>query len=640
MNIVEVIPLSRAKVPEKLAYFTASETPVGSVVSVPLRSKSIHALVASVRPAEDLKLEIKKAPYEIRKLKKLKTINFFPATFMESAKKLSDYYCGSMGAIIEALSAESLLQNAGKVPAAETPQGRNLSRKLKREKVTIAVQGNDEDRYSAWRSLIRQEFAHKRSLVFYVPTIEDAENLSSTLGKGVEKYVYMLHASLPPKKILETWKNIAASDHAVAVVATAAFAALPRSDIESVIVERENGRGWISPKTPYLDFRRAIETLAHDNGQAVYLSDIILRLETLSRVENGQATEGSPFKSRSVSLAEDIFVDMKKTNSLAKTTENKKGKFRVISPELEKFLRLAREENDSVFLYTLRRGHSTMTVCDDCETVASCNRCGKPVVLYASRQGNFFMCQLCGEKRAADEACANCGGPWLSALGIGIDRVEEELKNIFGKTDIFKIDADSTTSEKQMSDTLAAFRSKPGSILLGTELALSRLRESVDFGAAISLDSLFSLPDFRISEKAMYTLCRLRALCRKRFLLQTRRPEEKVFGYASKGNIADFVRETIADRKHFGYPPFTTLVKITAEGEKNRIAKEMAAVREMAEPFDLEIFPAFTKSPRGKALIHGLLRFDTGLWPSSELVAKLRNLPANISIRVDPETLL
>ena len=78
MNIIRVIPLTRSKVASELSYFTAQDVSIGSIVSVPLRSKTIHAIVTDTRPGEDLKGDIKNAPFEIRKLGKVKATVFFP----------------------------------------------------------------------------------------------------------------------------------------------------------------------------------------------------------------------------------------------------------------------------------------------------------------------------------------------------------------------------------------------------------------------------------------------------------------------------------------------------------------------------------------------------------------------------------
>ncbi len=632
MNVITVIPLSRSKLASELSYFTSTEIPVGAIVTVPLRSKSIHAIVTKSRRAEDLKIEIKNAPFQIRKLTKVKATSFFPTGFIEACELLADFYATTVGTIIYSLVADTLLENASKItsPLAQPVQiGKNSSGH------TLVVQGDDPDRLSSWRSLIRQEFARKKSVAIYLPTIEDCRNLFNQLEKGIEGYIFTLHSDKTKKEILETWNTIAKTDHPVVVIATGQFCLLPRNEIETVIIDYENARGWIGARMPYLDLRLALEKIARQNHQTVILADNLLRVETLKRLDDGHLELGSPFKWRSISDAEDSLVDMK----AFKAVENR---HKIISPDLERLIERNRQDNTHLFIFTLRRGLATITTCDDCETVVTCRNCSAPVVLHTSPTSgkNFFMCHKCGERRTAEEVCVNCGGWRLTPLGIGIDRVKEEIRNRFPEVEIFQIDAGLTKSPKQIQEVLQKFRTRPGSILLGTELAISYLNEKIEHVAVTSLDTLFALPDFRIQEKIMYTLIRLRAQASRSIMIQTRKPQEKVFEYGLKGNLSDFYRQTSTEREQFSYPPFSILIKLSIEGKKEKIAEEMAVVQQNLTPYELDIFPAFTSTVRGNSIIHGLIKRESHAWPDPVLIAKLRSLPPGVLIKVNPESLL
>jgi primosomal protein N' len=171
-------------------------------------------------------------------------------------------------------------------------------------------------------------------------------------------------------------------------------------------------------------------------------------------------------------------------------------------------------------------------------------------------------------------------------------------------------------------------------------MTLSYLRDKIDHIAIASIDSLFALPDFRIQEKIMHTITRLRALATRTIQVQTRLPTEKVFEYAMKGNLSDFYRSTLEDRAAFKYPPFSILIKITIEGKKDSISEAMAKVQESLTPYQVDVFPAFTSTVRGSSVIHGLIKVETHSWPDPDLVAKLRALPPSVFIRIGPETLL
>jgi len=674
MNIITVIPLSKSKIAEELIYFTATDVPLGAVVTVPLRRKNIFAIVTKVEPVKDLKTDIKNAPFKIRKLDKIQSTVFFPPFFVEACKSIAGFYSTKIGAVINTVISNLILENVGKIAPPLPPQASfeitSNTNVLKTNQI-FAIQGDDTDRISSWRSLIRQEFANKRSVAIYLPTIEDGNLLFSALEKGIEGYIFCLNNNLSSKKFTSTWKTISETDHPVVVITTGSFSLLPRADIKTVIIEKENGRGWISQKSPYLDVRNAIITIAKLNNQTIYLADSMLRVETLNDVEKEIIEEGSPFKWRSVSLAKDFLIDMKIVKDSPKTVsqnviqnqneppvqfaninENdlvpldpkniREPRFKVLSSELKKLIMQNSEENTHLFIFSLRRGLSPITACDDCGNIVMCRQCKTTVVLHTSPETgkNYFMCHICGDRRSADETCITCDSWRLTPLGIGIDKVSEEIKKFFPKLDIFKIDADTTKTEKEIAETLAKFRAKPGSILLGTELAIQNFSEKIDHIAISSLDSLFSLPDFRIQEKIMYNLIRLRAQATRSILVQTRKAEQKVFEYGLKGNLGDFYHMSLGERKQFDYPPFSILIKITIEGKKDEIAITMADVAKFLEPQTIDIFPAFTSTVRGKSVIHGLIKIATHAWPDLELSNKLRSLPPNVMVKINPESLL
>jgi primosomal protein N' len=138
----------------------------------------------------------------------------------------------------------------------------------------------------------------------------------------------------------------------------------------------------------------------------------------------------------------------------------------------------------------------------------------------------------------------------------------------------------------------------------------------------------------------MYTLIRLRTVASRAVLVQTRQGGERVFDFGLKGNLSDFYHMVMEGRKKFDYPPFAVLVKVTLEGKKETIAKEMGELQALFLPHEVDVFPAFTATVRGASIIHGLMKIPAKQWPDPELVRKLRSLPPDVSVKVDPESLL
>lgn len=632
MYVIEIIPISRGIPSDSLSYFTSKEIGIGAIVTVPLRNKNINGIVISVKKAEDMKSEIKSAGFALKKIDKIKSIDFFTEAFMEMINEVAQYYATSTGAILNILVPKYIQENIGKLKSIK--DGKVIRKK---EALTVkekyAVQGDHEERYGTWKGLIRQEFAKKKSVMFVMPTIEDVEYAFELFEKGIEGYAFILHGSMTPKKILEVWNNIMSEKHPIVVITTGGFLSLPRDDIETIVVENESSRSYKIPRRPFLDIRNVCEIYANKRGIKIFFADSLLRIETLWRESEGEIVQASPFKFRSLSTASDRLIDMKQY-------KNTNSSFKILSDEVEELIVSTRDKSEHMIILATRKGLSPTTVCGDCQNIVLCNNCSSPVVLHESNSKNFFMCHRCGERRSTEEYCKVCGSWKLGTVGIGIDLVIEKIKSKFPDISIFKIDSDTTKTEKSAKSIVTKFKAKPGSILIGTEMMFQYMHDKVENSAIISLDSLFALPDFRIQEKILYLLIQMRSLTTKEFIVQTRKSDEKVFEYGLKGNMSDFYKISIEDRKKFDYPPFTTLIKITLEGAKDKIVKEMELAQDILDPFEVEVFPAFTHTVRGNFVLHGLIRLEGGKWPNDELNSKLRLLSPSIIVKVDPESLL
>ncbi len=253
---------------------------------------------------------------------------------------------------------------------------------------------------------------------------------------------------------------------------------------------------------------------------------------------------------------------------------------------------------------------------------------------------NLFVCNHCGERESAEKLCLHCGGWRLNPFGIGIEKIVDEVSVLFPKAKIFVMDKDHVSTHKQAVKTRDAFYDTPGGIMVGTEMALTYLNQKIENAVVVSIDSYFSIPDFQINEKIFHILLTMRALSKNNFLIQTRQENTKIFDYAVRGNLMDFYRDEIEDRKSIGYPPFTTYIKITLEGEKSTVKKEMQEILELMKPFELQVFDAWNPGNREKFSVHGLISLTSGKWPEEELLSKLRSIQPHAKVRIDPATLL
>ena len=636
MKLIGVIPIARGISKEKLSYFSAEDLPIGAIVSIPLRSKTSPAIVISSQDVLEEKANIKNGDFSLKKISKKKSAELFLPEFIETCHDASRYFAATTGAVLHSVVPSVILESLDKVTTNESP---------KKNKGTDAekfvLQADDEERFANYKSIIREEFAKGFSVFFCLPTIQEIKKAYDILPKGIEPYTFILHSGLGKKEILTTWNKILNEKHCVLILATSSFFSIPRTDIGTIIIDHESSRSFKSSHRPFLDTRHFAEKLSEKINARLILGDILLRTETIWRHKNNELYELYPLKFRSLTTSEQKIVDMRyKKDEESSGREKEETKFKVLSDSLLELIYNNQEENENMFIFAARRGLSPSTLCADCSTIVKCHSCESPVVLHTSTRGNFFLCHRCGERRDAHERCQQCSSWRLTTLGIGTELVENEILAKLPNVKIFRLDMDTVNTHKKACLLMEKFYSSPGSILIGTEMALPYIDDKVQNSAVVSIDSFFSLPDFRINERIINILLKIRSFTAKRFILQTRNAEATVFDYATKGNLADFYRDEISNRKQLEYPPFSTLIKITLTGDKELVIKEMERVQKMIEPHVIDVFPAFIPGLGGKFIMHGLIKIPRGQWFSEELLNKLRSLPPCFSVNVDPESLL
>ncbi|MDP2705363.1 MAG: hypothetical protein U1D31_00705 [Patescibacteria group bacterium] len=625
VHIIHCIPIARGIFRQHLSYFTTAEIPLGAVVKVPVRGRKMLALVVKKERASDLKTDIKRAAYVIKKIEKIETVSFFSKEFIESCEEAAHYFATTTGQVVSALVPKTILEHMSRV-----------SRPLQEGKTPITgerfiLQSGAEDRFANYKSLVREEFARGSSVFFCLPTIEDIKKAKNILEKGIEPYTLSIHTSMGTKELIKMWNAIVSEPHPVLIIATGTFLSIPRGDISTIVIERENSRSYKTQKRPIMDIRVFARLFAKLSGKRLILGDTLLRVETIFDYKNNEYLEIAHPKFRSVLHEHTEVISMK--------SKAVKGKFEIISDELAELIEKTKKNNERLFLFSVRKGIAPSIVCGDCGATVVSEQCGAPMILKRGERENVFFCPVCKEERSAKEICKQCGSWKLQALGVGIERIEEEIKERFPSVKLFRIDKDKTSTYKKAKEVSEKFENTPSSILLGTEMALLYL-SGVENAAVVSMDSLFSVPDFRINEKILYILLTMRDLVTKQFLIQTRNPQQLILDYAVKGNLIDFYRDEITIRKHLGYPPFSIIVKMSVRGRKNSVESMMKKMEAIFADKSPDVVSVFSPAPEKSYGLNMIMKIPRDKWPDEDILSKIRSLGPAIAVEVDPESIL
>jgi len=629
MKIANVTLISKGISNDTLSYFTTKEIEIGDIVSVPLRNRTIDAIVVSIETASSAKLKIRSSAYSLKKIKENKGSNFFLPELVKAFEETANFYASSVGSVINSIVPKTIFSNIKDFRFSPSSEKAKENKNLINE--TVVLQADNERRMISYKHIIRGEFARGKSIFICLPQITDIEEAKKELEKGIEEYTFILHSKISKSKLIPTWNKILEMEHPVLIIATGPFLSIPRKDIKTIILDKEGSSSYKIQTRPYIDIRTFVKFFAKHQEARLILGDVFLRPETIWQHREGETAELHPLQFRSLSDIKQEMVDMR-------TYKKIKDKFVIIGDELNDLIRHNIENNENLFILVARRGLSTTTICRDCGNIVSCPNCHTPLILHKKERQNIFTCHKCGYETDQTDKCQTCYSWKLTPLGVGIEGVEATIKKNFSKADIWKIDKDSTTIA-QAKEKINKFMSTPGSILIGTEMSLPHL-PNIDNTAIASIDSLFAIPDFRINEKIFRMLLKVRSLTSKHFIIQTRQFEEKIFDMILKGDILAFYKQEIKEREMLGYPPFNLFIKISYTGEKKRSENEMGKLTELLKKFEPIIFPAFAPESKGKHTIHLVIKMKPGKWPDQNLIEILSQILLPFKINVDPISLL
>ena len=625
MYVISVIPIARGLPHDFLSYLSATDLEIGSVIRITLRNQSAFGVVLSSRKASDARSEIRSSDFEYKKLEHPSPREVLPKALIEILPSLADYFATNVGSVLSTLAPKFLLSGSGNFD--EQPK---ISKQVSRCEV-FALQEDEDDRFAHYKSAIRERFARGGSVLLVAPSAEEAARISVFMKKGIEDRTMLFGVKKTAKEISSVWNATARAVYPVLIVATPSFFSVPRGDISLVIVERESSRTYKNQSRPYIDSRVVAERFAKASGADIIFGDIALRPELTERIDRGSVMEYAPLSMRSLSTAKTALIDMSREGG---------KKFSILSPEFETLIRVNKEKSELAFVFAGRKGLAGNTVCQDCGSALSCDRCSAALTLYGKDEKRFFLCNKCGRRFPAETVCPVCGSWRLQPLGIGTERVEEELKEKVPGLKIFRLDRTVATSTSRAKKIAEEWLATPGSVLVGTEFALPYISKSVDTVAVASLDALFALPDFRVEERVFNIILSLRSRAEKNILLQTRFPKRSVIEYGLSGNIAEYMRDEKVSRKKLNFPPYSTFIKVSYVGKRPEAESAIEEVKKIATPYTVDVFPALIATVKNQFIMHALVSLPAGKWVDEKLLASLRTLSPRYSVNVDPESIL
>lgn len=232
-------------------------------------------------------------------------------------------------------------------------------------------------------------------------------------------------------------------------------------------------------------------------------------------------------------------------------------------------------KQEQVLLFLNRRGFAPTLICHGCGWVARCQRCDANLVIHYDE--SLLRCHHCGKEQRLLNQCPACKTGVLMPLGLGTERVEKMLVELFADNVIVRLDRDSTQRKGSLENYLQQINQGQVDIILGTQmLAKGHHFPNVTLVAMVDVDSgLFSI-DFHAAEKLAQLIVQVsgragRAEKPGKVILQTRRPEHPLLTTLIKQGYNSFAQRALAERKEAGLPPFSYQALLRAQAVDEQV---------------------------------------------------------------------
>lgn len=610
MYLLKIIPIAKGLPENYFTYFYNEKISLGGLVEIKIRNRKILGIVNELEELKEKKLDVKSSQFTIKKIERVVMDNFLSEEIFKSISGSASLLGVKESEILENYLPDFLFENI------HILKDKKIQKENQNYQEEIYL-GDFEDRTQKYLEKIKTNKKENKSSLIFFPTINDLELTKKYLEKDSSIRNILSFYGGQTKKILnENLEKIKKEENLLILSTPSLFPIILKEKInlETIIIEKENSFNYFThTKKKQIDAREMIKKLAKDLNLNLVLGGNILSLETFKKATpfernektifpSGPATRKSEklfFSSLSdtqknnfeiISLAKDRIEKEEIENRTKKIKKEKNDKYSPVyfSHELIVKLEKIKLNKSKAFLFAKRKGLYTETICADCNTIFKCEKCDKPYTLFKKESGErVYICSNCKDKielkKSENLTCLNCGGWRMNTLGVGVEGIEENLKEIGFKT--FLLDSSNVKTKKDINKILESWQKEnSASILIGTDLALNFLEKEFvcDLGAIISLDSLFSIPEINIDEK-IFNIClemKERINSKEKIIIQTRLAEQNVWEYIKTGNIEGFLKEEIKTRKMLSLPPFSNILKWQLEKKEIKIKGEIEKILE------------------------------------------------------------
>ncbi len=505
---------------------------------------------------------------------------------------------------------------------------------------TILLHGvTGSGKTEVYMHLIEKVLKQDKTALVLVPEISLTPQLILRFNKRFPKLIAVLHSHLSDGERFDEWRKIEKGECKIVIGARSAVFA-PLKNLGIIILDEEHSDSYKQENNPKYQARKeAIKRSTYHNCPVI-LGSATPSLDSMARALKKRYEY--------VSITKRASGGDLPTISLVDMSEEAKNRHNILSRELEYKIIERLNKKEQVVLLLNRRGHSTIITCANCGFTYRCPYCD--ITLTYHKTNRHLRCHYCGYTKYVDDICPSCHEKSLNYYGLGTEKLEEYLKEVFPTAKVIRMDADTTTNKGVYEKIINDFQEGKYDILLGTQMVSKGLDfPNVSLVGIINADASLNIPEYKSNERSFALLTQAsgragRSNIKGEVVIQTFNIMHPILKCVLNHNYQAYFNYEMKIRKTLKYPPYYYLVQIKLKSRDfNLVSSEIKKAKNYLEKNISKESIVLGPSPANPFLINGIYHYeilikyrsDDKLIPALQELDKIYTIIPKVRLDID-----
>ena len=416
--------------------------------------------------------------------------------------------------------------------------------------------------------LINHYLSEGKTALLLVPEISLTIQTMNFFKNYFKENIAILHSSLSDREKYNEYLKIKRKDVRVVIgVRSAIFA--PLENLGVIIIDEEHSDTYneYSKNPKYSTKDIAIFRSEYNNAKLVLASATPL-------VKDYYLAE----KTKEYKLLKLLnkYNDLKLNIKIIDLKENKTLSY--FSKELKEKILEKLKKHEQVILFLNRKGYANYVMCSSCGEVKKCPNCDISLTYY--KNDNQLRCSYCEHSEKYINFCDKCHEKDLNIMGVGTEKLEEELNTLFKDYKVLRMDMDTTRKKGSYEKIINDFKNHVYDILVGTQMIAKGLDfENVTLVGVINADQSLMIPTYNAIENTYSLLSQVsgrsgRSSKQGEVIIQTYNPDNYGILEVVNQDYESFYKKEIDIRKKLLYPPFSNMLTLKVKSINIDLVKE------------------------------------------------------------------